>query len=47
MRGGKWKLVIDRRKPNLFDLEKEIGEQNNLAEKYPKRVRDMMQRLEV
>jgi len=32
--------------PRLFDLKKDIGEQNNLAEKYPEKVRAMADTLE-
>ena len=55
IRSGKWKLLIKkpRRNPNnkppevfLFDLSKDLGEQNNLAEAKPAVVRDLRARME-
>ena len=55
IRSGKWKLLIKkpRRNPNnkppevfLFDLSKDLGEQNNLAEAKPAIVRDLRARME-
>ncbi|OXU16030.1 sulfatase family protein [Sedimentisphaera salicampi] len=39
VRLGKWKLHRARGKHELYDLEADIGEQNNLAEKEPERVK--------
>ncbi len=43
MREGKWKLMceIDGSLPELYDIEKDPSESNDLASKYPKRVREM------
>ena len=55
IRSGKWKLLIKkpRRNPNnkppevfLFDLSKDLGEQNNLADTKPVVVRDLRARME-
>ena len=55
IRSEKWKLLIKkpRRNPNnkppevfLFDLSKDLGEQNNLAEAKPAVVRDLSARME-
>jgi arylsulfatase A-like enzyme len=55
IRSEKWKLLIKkpRRNPNnkppevfLFDLSKDLGEQNNLAEAKPAVVRDLRARME-
>ncbi len=55
IRSEKWKLLIKkpRRNPNnkppevfLFDLSKDLGEQNNLAEAKPVVVRDLRSRME-
>ena len=36
MRSGKWKLRLDPKQgPELFDLEADISEANNLADKHP------------
>ena len=56
IRSEKWKLLIKkpRRNPNnkppevfLFDLSKDLGEQNNLAEAKPAVVRDLRARMEM
>jgi len=42
IRRGKWKLVAGfRRKPELFDLEADLGERTNLAAKHPDRVTEL------
>ena len=42
VRRGKWKLVTQgNRPPQLFDLDADEGEQNNLSEKYPARVTEL------
>lgn len=49
MRLGKWKLHHDREKkaaPKLYDLSKDIGEQNDLAEKEPEQLAKMLQQLD-
>lgn len=35
---GKWKLIYNLRKMQLFNLEKDISEENNLAKSHPKEV---------
>ena len=45
MRQGDWKLVRDTSAPDeisLFDLASDLGEERNLADKYPKRVQEML-----
>jgi arylsulfatase A-like enzyme len=49
MRAGPWKLIIGGRGAKglgLYNLAEDLGEQNNLAEKYPKRVREMQAAIE-
>jgi arylsulfatase A-like enzyme len=50
MRQGKWKLVTIREKGNftqeLYDLDKDIGEQTNLAAQEPERVKAMQSLLD-
>ncbi len=43
VRRGRWKLVIPGkdRKPELYDLEKDIGESNDLAFQYPKIISEL------
>ena len=41
VRDGHWKLIRDRSSTELFDLSKDIGEQENLAEKEPLVVRKL------
>lgn len=45
VRQGKWKLVHYRKRPDwvteLYDLEADLGEQNNLADQHPERVKAM------
>jgi len=49
MRDGQWKLITKERRfegPGLFNLADDIGEKNNLADKYPKRVKQMTAAIE-
>ena len=49
MRDGPWKLIIDgagTKGIGLYNLEKDIGEQNNLAGQYPERVDAMLKAIE-
>jgi arylsulfatase A-like enzyme/sucrose-6-phosphate hydrolase SacC (GH32 family) len=45
VRQGRWKLVHYRKRPDwvteLYDLETDLGEQNNLADQHPDRVKAM------
>ena len=42
IRQGEWKLVMnDKKKPELYNLEDDLGEKNNLAEQQPERVKQM------
>jgi arylsulfatase A-like enzyme len=50
MRDGQWKLLIPRAKnpsgtPKLFDLRFDLGENNDLAKRYPKRTETMKVKL--
>ena len=44
IRQGKWKLVqTGAKKPmELYDLDKDLGEENNIARKYPAKVKDLV-----
>ena len=48
MRKGKWKIVIGRKNkiPELFNLEKDLGETLDIAEQNPRLVKEMMTELE-
>ncbi|MFO0943208.1 MAG: arylsulfatase [Pirellulales bacterium] len=51
LREGPWKLVLESEKDStasvqLFNLNEDIGESNNLATKYPDRVKSMQETLE-
>ncbi len=49
MRDGPWKLLVGAREckgPQLFNLEDDIGETTNLAEKHPERVKKMTDAIE-
>ena len=50
IRQGKWKLVRYRVKANrfteLYDLEKDLGERNNLAKRYPEKVKALTEVLD-
>jgi arylsulfatase A len=39
---GPWKYHYDGNENYLFNLEKDLGEQENLAEKYPNKLRELM-----
>lgn len=44
MRDEKWKLVLQQKGfegPGLYNLDEDLREQSNLADKYPQRVREM------
>lgn len=41
IRQGKWKLVITQKQSELYDLDLDIGEQNNIAAEHPDRVKDL------
>lgn len=45
MRDGPWKLVVgerDQKKPTLFDLDNDLGEQRDVSSEYPDRVATML-----
>jgi arylsulfatase A-like enzyme len=50
VRQGKWKLVRYRVKADrfveLYDLEKDLGEQNDLSKQYPKKVKALTEALD-
>lgn len=50
MRDGPWKLMIEQTKAGrtvgLYNLDDDLGEQHDLAEQYPDRVRSMLQAIE-
>ena len=48
MRKGKWKIVIGRKNkiPELFNLEKDLGETLDIAKQNPRLVKEMMTELE-
>jgi arylsulfatase A-like enzyme len=41
IRRGKWKLVVQRRRVELFDLEADPGERKNIAARHPERVAEL------
>ena len=41
MRDRNWKMIVKANKIELYDLDKDIGEKNNLVEKYPERAKKM------
>ncbi len=44
MRSGEWKLVIrGKNRPELYNLNEDLGEKNDLAAKHPERVEDMVE----
>ena len=45
IRRGKWKLVNIGKRTGLYDLETDLGEQNNLAEQHPDIVTELQQLL--
>lgn len=46
IRQGKWKLLKVKSKPMLFNLVKDIGEQNDLAKKHPDVVQKLTERMQ-
>ncbi len=42
VRQGDWKLVVKRGKPELYNLAEDIHEDNNIAEKYPEKVKELV-----
>ena len=49
MRDGAWKLIVDGKGANgvgLYHLDDDLGEQNNLAGRYPDRVQAMLEAIE-
>jgi arylsulfatase A len=47
VRDGQWKLVVDygSQRNELYDLQNDIGEQVNLAAKYPERIKELTEAL--
>jgi len=43
VRMGEWKLLVDGSQPQLFDLSKDIGENKDLAQQQPDKVKEMSQ----
>lgn len=41
MRDGAWKMIVKQDKVQLFNLARDLGEQQNLADRHPDRVRSM------
>lgn len=46
VRRGPWKLLVDGGQLLLFDLQKDIGERNDLALKHPDRVAELRRRIQ-
>ena len=46
-RKGKWKLMVSRDQVELFDLEADLSEQHNLAEKYPDTTQNLLSQLSI
>ena len=46
MRDGHWKMIVKGSKVELYDLTKDIGEVDNLVEKYPERAKEMQTAIE-
>ena len=46
MRDGDWKMIVKQGKVQLYNLAEDIGERNNLAEKYPGRAKTMHAEIE-
>jgi arylsulfatase A-like enzyme len=44
VRAGKWKLLKEKGGLELYDLEADIGEKNNLAERHPQMVEDLQKK---
>lgn len=47
LRQGKWKLIKSAKKTELYDLEKDLSEKNNLSNKYPEKVKELVELAEV
>lgn len=47
MRDGDWKLLLSRKnaEPELYNLEDDLGEKNNLASKHPGKVKEMLDKV--
>ena len=45
VRSGKWKLVVKHGEPSLYDLDADPHEDNDLAAKYPKKVRKLIKNI--
>ena len=43
LRQGPWKLIVKKGVPELYNLESDLHEDNNLAAQYPQRVRSMVE----
>ncbi len=41
LRDGNWKMIVKQNKAQLFDLSEDLGEQNDLTQKYPDRAKSM------
>ncbi len=46
MRDGKWKMIVKGGRAELYDLEQDIGERENLIEKRPERARSMREAID-
>lgn len=46
VRTGCWKLLMQKNGPELYDLQSDIGESNNLAIAHPERVTEMSRQME-
>lgn len=44
VRSGKWKLYVNRDLTRLYDLEADIGEQNDLSSEYPEKHDELLER---
>jgi arylsulfatase A-like enzyme len=43
VRQGKWKMVVTGKKTELYDIPNDLGEKNNLAQKFPEIVTQLLQ----
>ena len=43
IRSGRWKLVGEKRKVELFDLERDVGESTDLSKRHPEKVVELKQ----
>ena len=46
MRDGRWKLLLQKKKPLLFDLANDLPESTDLSERYPERIESMLKDIE-